>query len=263
MNMASEEWCALIEENGRIHIFEIVNEKTKVKGLGVFNPKETLQDISSGDEVGIGQKILTRIEPRLPELIEGMLRRAQTISGKDAGQFITKLGIGPGDTVLEAGLGSAGSALHIARVLGNSGHHITVEPRFEHAEVGLENLRRASSLFPEFPKHTHLSGFVEDVGEQISSASQSGLDAVILDMPEHSNSMRTCYPLMNKGARIACYAPTTIQLEAAWDTCEELGLKVEWAGEIIERPWTRASKGGIKPGKADFGHTAFLLFAKK
>ena len=75
-------------------------------------------------------------------MINGMLRRAQTISGKDAGQFITRLGLGPGDTVLEAGLGSAGSAMHIARILGNSGHHITVEPREEHAEVGLENLRQ-------------------------------------------------------------------------------------------------------------------------
>ena len=45
---------------------------------------------------------------KLPELIAGMARRAQTISSKDAGFFITKLGIGSGDTVLEAGLGSGG-----------------------------------------------------------------------------------------------------------------------------------------------------------
>ena len=68
---------------------------------------------------------------------------------------------------------------------------------------------------------------------------------------------------MSKGARLACYAPTTIQLEAAWDACEEIGLTIEWAGEVIERPWSRASKGGLKPSKGDFGHTAFLLFAKK
>ena len=208
--MPSTNWCALMEENGRMHIFEIVDEKIKIKGLGVFNPVVTLNGIKVGDEVGLGQKILTRVEPRLPEMINGMLRRAQTISGKDAGQFITRLGLGPGDTVLEAGLGSAGSAMHIARILGNTGHHITVEPREEHAE-----------------------------------------------------SIKTCYPFMSKGARLACYAPTTIQLEAAWDACEEIGLTIEWAGEVIERPWSRASKGGLKPSKGDFGHTAFLLFAKK
>ena len=67
--------------------------------------------------------------PRLQELIAGMARRAQTISSKDAGFIITKLGIGPGDTVLEAGLGSGGLSLHLAKVLGNSGHLVTAEPR--------------------------------------------------------------------------------------------------------------------------------------
>ena len=262
--MPSPIWCALMEENGRMHIFEIVDEKIKIKGLGVFNPIVTLNGINVGDEVGLGQKILTRVEPRLPEMINGMLRRAQTISGKDAGQFITRLGLGPGDTVLEAGLGSAGSAMHIARILGNSGHHITIEPREEHAEIGLENLRRAAAFFPEFPKNTHLCGFVEELEIEIAEALDNDtLDAVILDMPEHAKSIKTCFPFMSKGARLACYAPTTIQLEAAWDACEKMGLTVEWAGEVIERPWSRASKGGLKPSKGDFGHTAFLLFAKK
>ena len=193
--MPSPIWCALMEENGRMHIFEIVDEKIKIKGLGVFNPIVTLNGINVGDEVGLGQKILTRVEPRLPEMINGMLRRAQTISGKDAGQFITRLGLGPGDTVLEAGLGSAGSAMHIARILGNSGHHITIEPREEHAEIGLENLRRAAAFFPEFPKNTHLSGFVEELEIEITEAlGNDTLDAVILDMPEHAKSIKTCFP---------------------------------------------------------------------
>ena len=198
--MPSPNWCALMEENGRMHIFEIVDEKIKVKGLGVFNPVVTLKGINVGDEVGLGQKILIRVEPRLPEMINGMLRRAQTISGKDAGQFITRLGLGPGDTVLEAGLGSAGSAMHIARILGNSGHHITVEPREEHAEVGLENLRRAAVFFPEFPKNTHLNGFVEELESEIAEAlNNDTLDAVILDMPAHS----TVNPISSQASHAA------------------------------------------------------------
>ncbi len=96
---------------------------------------------------------------QLPELISGMARRAQTISAKDAGFFITKLGIGAGDTVLEAGLGSGGLSMHLARVLGETGHLITAEPRDEHASVGLTNLQRASACFSGFPKHTHFSRF--------------------------------------------------------------------------------------------------------
>ena len=55
----------------------------------------------------------------------------------------------------------------------------------------------------------------------------------------------------------------TSQVERAWQTCEDNGLVVEWAGELMERKWGRASKGGIRPVNGPFGHTAFLLIAHK
>ena len=112
----------------------------------MFNPMGELGGKNVGDKVTIGQKSLIKLSPRLPEIYRSMKRRAQTISSKDAGIFITRLGIGPGDIVVEAGLGSGGLSLHLARVLGNSGVLITVESRDEHAEVGLENLARAKDL---------------------------------------------------------------------------------------------------------------------
>lgn len=252
------DWVVLAEDE-RIHMVELVDSTQSIKGLGVFNPKLTLSEIKVGEEVLIGQKYLKRMPERLPELIKGMRRRAQTISAKDAGALITRMGIGPGDCVLDAGLGSAGLSLHLARVMGNSGHLLTIEPREEHAEVGLFNLARAADCFPEFPQHDHCEGLVEEVVEQ------TGLqfDAVILDMAQHSAAIKACAPLLKFGARLACYAPTTSQLESCWQTCVEVGLDVEWAAEMIERPWGRASKGGIRPTKGSFGHTAFLLIAIK
>ena len=180
------EWAVLQEKEGRIHIVEVANDMVKYKGLGVFNSAALLADIAIGEEVLIGQKYLMRLPARLPELVAGMARRAQTISAKDAGAFITRLGIGEGDLVLEAGLGSGGLSLHLARVLGKGGHLMTVEPRDEHAEVGLLNLERASSCFPSFPKHTHLSGLVEDV------IPDEKFDAIILDLPDHAPAISAC-----------------------------------------------------------------------
>jgi tRNA A58 N-methylase Trm61 len=40
-------------------------------------------------------------------------------------------------------------------------------------------------------------------------------------------------------------------------------LNVEWAGELMERQWGRASKGGMRPVNGPFGHTAFLLIAQR
>ena len=251
------EWAVLQENEGRIHIVEIKDDMVKNKGLGVFNSATLLADISIGEEVLIGQKYLTRLPARLPELVAGMARRAQTISAKDAGAFITRLGIGEGDLVLEAGLGSGGLSLHLARVLGSNGHLMTVEPREEHAEIGLLNLERASSCFPSFPKHTHLSGMVEDV------IPDEKFNAIILDLPDHTPAISACAERLAFGGRIACYAPSSSQLEKCWIACEDSGLNVEWAGELMEREWGRTSRGGMRPVNGPFGHTAFLLFAKK
>jgi tRNA (adenine57-N1/adenine58-N1)-methyltransferase len=172
------------------------------------------------------------------------------------------MGIGSGGSVLEAGLGSGGLSMHIAHVLGNSGIHVTVEPRDEHAKVGLENLRRAKSCLPEFPKHHHVEGNIEDVVEDIKSI-RTTFNSIILDLPQHSEAINAISPLLELGGRICCYCPVTSQVEIAWQTCEDNGLKVEWAGELIERPWGRASRGGMRPVNGPFGHTAFLLIAIK
>ena len=242
--MSSPQWAVLAEPNGRIHAFEIVDENTKVKGLGVFNPVTSLSGVEMGDEVHIGQKSLIRLPPRLPELNAGLVRRAQTISPKDAGSIVAKL------------------SLHIARVLGDSGHHVTVEPRPEHAEVAQINLERARGSWPATPHHDHVEGCIEDVTEQLAALC-AAYDGVVLDLPDHPPAVEAVAPLMAVGARLVCYCPVTQQLERAWEACEAAGLTVEWAGELMEREWGRASKGGMRPVNGPFGHTAFLLVAQR
>ena len=248
------------EEGGKVYLVHLVNETLKVKGLGVFNPNNLLSDLKIGDNIGIGQKTLQRIPMRLPEFISCMKRRAQTISAKDAGWLISNMGIGSNDVVLDAGLGSAGLALHLAQVLGSDGTLITVEVRDDHADIGLENLTSAKECFPEFPNHKHHSGLVQEV---VKSDDIPLLDACILDMPDHSEAIHACSEKLRIGARLACYAPNSIQVERCWLDCESAGLEIEHCVEIIERPWSRTSKGGMRPSKGLFGHTAFLLIAKK
>jgi tRNA A58 N-methylase Trm61 len=89
------------------------------------------------------------------------------------------------------------------------------------------------------------------------------LDAVVLDMADHTPAITALAPLLRPGGRMACYCPVTSQLERAWEACEEAGLSVDWAGEIMERPWSRASRGGVRPSNGPFGHTAFLLIAQR
>jgi len=80
--MADTSITALVEESGRVHIVELLDKTVKVKGIGVFNPKTTVESIEFGEEVNIGSKIFTHLPPRLPELVAGMKRRAQTIGDR-------------------------------------------------------------------------------------------------------------------------------------------------------------------------------------
>lgn len=258
MNQA--QWAVFVEAEGKVHIVELISGVRKIKGLGVLDAFETFSDINYGEEVLVGQKVLTRVPLRLPEMSKGMLRRAQTISAKDAGFITSRLGIGPNDRILEAGIGSAGLSMYLARILGNSGIHVTVEPRSEHAEVALENMRRARESWSEFPAHHHIEGAIENVVEEIRDYCEE-FDGIILDLPEHPSAIEAVSPLLSIGGRLVCYCPVTSQLEAAWIACEQAGLEIEWAGELIERQWGKASKGGVRPVNGPFGHTAFLLLA--
>lgn len=260
--MDNTTWAVVAEQNDRIHVVKLTDQATKIKGLGVFNPAETLQNVPMGAELTIGQKIVKRLPPRLPELNSGLVRRAQTISPKDAGFIVSRLGLGGNDRVLEAGIGSGALSIHIARVLDEDGLHVTVEPRNEHAEVAFVNLNRAQQSWSSTPQHHHVEGCVEEVTGKIRGIT-SEVDAVILDLPDHPPAIEAVAPLMAIGARMACYCPVTQQLERAWEACEAAGLTIEWAGELMQREWGRASKGGIRPVNGPFGHTAFLLVAQR
>ena len=89
------------------------------------------------------------------------------------------------------------------------------------------------------------------------------LDAAIIDMAEPWTVVTEIATTVKTGGRLACYCPTTAQLEKSWNAVEEEGLVVEFAGEMIERRWSKAAKGGVRPGNQPMGHTAFLLIAGK
>ncbi len=257
-------FVALRESDGRTYIIPFIDEEIKIKGIGRFRPTELLTDTANGSRITIGQKIFTRVEPGLPELRKGMKRRAQIINPKDAGFLLAWMGIGSGQRVLEAGHGSGGLALHLANVLGSNGQLISVENRGEHAIVGKENMLRAAGCFPEFPTWTLLEGDIcnEEIVNSILDLTEN-LDAIILDLPEPWLAIPHLKPLLREGGRLACYCPVSSQFERCWDICEEIGLTIDWAGEMMERTWTKASLGGVRPGNTPMGHTAFLLIAEK
>jgi tRNA (adenine57-N1/adenine58-N1)-methyltransferase len=256
------EWVALREDDGRAYLLRRSPGEVKVKGLGRFDAEQLLEGYSIGDRIRVGQKSLTIVNPALPEARRNMARRAQVIGAKDAGFLVSWMGIGVGSRVLEGGHGSAGLAMHLANVLGSAGTLISVDSRPDLAEVGRANMERLAEVLPEFPDWHLIDGDMTEIGQVVSGICGS-LDAAIIDVAEPWRVVPSVVPMLRAGGRLACYCPTTSQLERSWESAQEQGLVIEWVGEMIERKWVKASKGGVRPGNQPMGHTAFLLIAAK
>ena len=257
-----ERFTALREDDGRVHIVPLIDEEMRIRGVGRINPSRTLADSDDGERITIGQKTFLRLRPTLPELRAGLRRRAQIINPKDAGMMIAWMGVGVGDRVLEAGLGSGGLAVHLLNVMGDEGHLVSVENRSEHAEIGRENVERCAGTYAKMPSWTLIEGDVSEVARdgRLTDA-VDGLDAAILDIPEPWHAVGPIAAHLRLGGRLACYCPTPDQLAKSWDAVEEAGLTVDWCGELMERGWKRTKMGGVRPGNTPMGHTALLLFA--
>ena len=255
-------WMALREDDGRAYLVNNVPGEVKIKGLGRFDPSVLLEGYSLGDRITVGQKSLTIVEASLPEARRNMNRRAQTIGIKDSGFLVSWMGIGTGSRVLEGGHGSAGLAMNLANVMGSNGYLISVENRPEHAEVGRSNMQRLAEISTDFPSWNLLEMDLQNAASEVTQICGE-LDAAIIDIAEPWNVVSEISQTLRIGGRIACYCPTTAQLEKSWNKVEEEGLIVEFAGEIIERRWSKAGRGGVRPGNQPMGHTAFLLIAAK
>ena len=255
-------WVALREDDGRAYLVNNVPGEVKIKGLGRFDPSVLLEGYSLGDRITIGQKSLTIVEAALPEARRNMNRRAQTIGIKDSGFLISWMGIGTGSRVLEGGHGSAGLAMNLASVIGSKGYLVSVENRPEHAEVGRSNMERLAEFSTDFPSWNLLEMDLQNAASEVVGICGE-LDAAIIDIAEPWTVVPEISQTLRIGGRIACYCPTTAQLEKSWNEVEKEGLIVEFAGEIIERRWSKAGRGGVRPGNQPMGHTAFLLIAAK
>ncbi|MDP6856806.1 MAG: hypothetical protein QGH13_04680 [Candidatus Thalassarchaeaceae archaeon] len=260
--MSDGELIVLRETGGRVYAFSRSGGERRIRGVGRIDPDIVIGDLQIGDSISIGTKKFVRMSPGLPELRTAMVRRAQVITPKDAGFMISWMGIGQNDRVLEAGFGSGGLAMHIARSLGPGGTLISVERREEHASVGTENMLRCADAFPGMPTWTLLERDVIGCSDEVTSLIGE-LDAIILDMPEPWTAIPEMAGILRLGGRIACYCPSPEQLAKSWASVEESGLTVEWAGELMERRWTLTKRGGARPGNTPIGHTALLLIAVK
>lgn len=198
------------------------------------------------------------MRPLLEDYVLSMPRGAAIIYPKDATQILQRADIHPGQTVLEAGLGSGALSLWLHRVLGPEGTLISVDRREDFADIAKGNVETYYRGSPPATWDIRLG----DLNDVLADQPDGSIDRIILDMLAPweclEQSLRTLVP----GGVIVCYVATVTQLSRVMEALRDTGKTTEpEAAETLQRPW-HVEGLAVRPEHRMIGHTAFVCWAR-
>jgi tRNA (adenine57-N1/adenine58-N1)-methyltransferase len=141
------------------------------------------------------------VEPSTYDLIRNAKRITQIMYPKDIGYLLLRLSVCPGVRVIEAGTGSGGLTIALARAVGPQGRVYSYERRAEIQGLAQGNLEQlALSSWVEFK--------VKDVAEGFD---ETDVDALFLDLRDPWNYLDQAYGALKGGGFFGAILPTTNQ----------------------------------------------------
>jgi tRNA (adenine57-N1/adenine58-N1)-methyltransferase len=245
----------------------LVDERRGKRHLVVLRPGQAFHTdrgwlshdtlIGAADGVTVRTSLGTRylvLRPTLGEYVLEMPRGAQVIYPKDLAVMVFFADVGPGDTVVEAGLGSGALAMALLRAVGPTGRVVSYETREEFARRARRNVE--ARMGPDVPHTVRLQDIYAGLEER-------AVDRLLLDLPEPWRLVEPAAEALRPGGVICAYVPTIIQ---ARETHEALGRHPAFALvdtiETLLRPWHIAGPS-VRPAHRMVAHTGFITLARR
>jgi tRNA (adenine57-N1/adenine58-N1)-methyltransferase len=216
---------------------------------------DTLVGAAEGATVrtSLGSRYLA-LRPTLGEYVLEMPRGAQVIYPKDLAVMAFFADVGPGQTVVEAGLGSGALAMTLLRAVGPTGRVVSYETREEFARRARRNIE--ARLGPDVPHTVRLQDIYAGLEER-------GVDRLLLDLPEPWRLVDLAAEALRSGGVFCAYVPTIIQSR---ETHEALARHPAFALpetlETLLRPWHIAGPS-VRPAHRMVAHTGFITLARR
>ncbi len=107
----------LLDERGRRYWTVLQKGMIKVAGLGVIDGEKLIGKLSGSKFSLSGGREFWILKPTVNELMQSIERGPQVIMPKDAATIVFRLGIRPGETVVEGGLGSGSLTIALANAV--------------------------------------------------------------------------------------------------------------------------------------------------
>jgi tRNA (adenine57-N1/adenine58-N1)-methyltransferase len=211
-------------------------------------------------EAGPGGRVQTHLGeplsvhwPTLEEYVLHMKRSATPTYPKDASAILTLLDLAPGMRVLEAGTGSGGLTLFLARAVGPSGLVDTYEKRPHHLKQAVENVR----AFWQADNIRFHEGSLEE-----ASLEKEAYDGVALDLMEPWAVLGVAAEALKPDRFLVAYLPNITQALELIAKAEGLPLVLDRVLEVGWREW-EVRLPVAHPRFHQVAHTAFLVAFRK
>jgi tRNA (adenine57-N1/adenine58-N1)-methyltransferase len=192
------------------------------------------------------------LEPSLHDLIRDLRRITQIMFPKDVGYLLLKMNIGPDSRVVEAGTGSGGLTLALARAVSPTGRVFSYEVRPEVVALARKNLARVGLLeWVELKERDIVQGFDE-----------KEVDALFLDVRSPWDYLAPAWAALKGGGFFGAILPTTNQVSRLVRALPVSGFGAIEVEEMLLRPY-KAVPDRLRPADRMVAHTGYLVFARK
>ena len=198
----------------------------------------------------LGEPFLA-LEPSTYDLISLLEREGQIVFPKDAAHIILRLNVFPGRRVIEAGTGSGGLTLALARAVMPTGRVYSYEIRPDMQERARRNLAPWGLLdVVELKTRDIAEGFDE-----------TDVDAIFLDVREPWLYLAQARAALKGGGILGALVPTTGQVSSLLEGLRHHPYGDVVVEELLQRTW-RPVADRLRPADRMVAHTGFLIFAR-
>jgi tRNA (adenine57-N1/adenine58-N1)-methyltransferase len=186
----------------------------------------------------------------MSDVVLKMPRGAQVIYPKDLGAILMQADIGPGMTVLEAGVGSGALSMTLLR----AGAVVKgYEIREDFAQRAIENVHAMLG--------TDVS-YVVEIRDVTLGIDERNLDRILLDMPEPNKVVPHAEEALRPGGIFFAYLPTINQTQLLRETLNQYSFGMAETVEVLRRTWHIEDRS-VRPDHRMVAHTGFLTTARR
>jgi len=192
------------------------------------------------------------LEPSTRDLIQRTKRITQIMFPKDIGYLLLRLNVHPGRRVIEAGTGSGGLTLALARAIQPNGQVYSYEQQDHIQRLAQENIAK-QNLDPYVTFH------LRDIAEGFE---EQGVDALFLDVRDPWEYLPHAHAALKGGGFFGAILPTTNQVAHLLNDLRRASFSALEVEELILRPY-KAVPARLRPKDRMIAHTGYLVFARK